>query len=195
METPLETAQHSLNLIHQMIKDKKKQMGKSAIHYLLWGTSVSLAAFIHYFLLTTGHLQPWLPWPILMSISGIIAITVGYKQNQQQPIKSWIDRAADALWLSFAICILICIGATATTGNWKMAYTFLLSLYGLGLFVSGSILSFTPFKLGGILNWILAVVSLKLDFPELLLVIALAMIGGYLVPGLLLLREEKRNEV
>jgi hypothetical protein len=195
MESSNVHPQESLQLIHQMIRDKRKQMGKSAIHYIIWGSSVSLAAIMHFILLKKSINHAELVWPIMMPLTGFIAIYFGYKQHKKQAFQSWIDKASDALWLGFTISMLIVIFAGSITGNWSLAYTFLLCLYGLGLYVSGSLISFKAFKIGGIINWLLAVVSLKLDFPELLLVIAIAMVTGYLIPGILLYREERKNEV
>jgi hypothetical protein len=118
MKPTLETAEDSLSLIHLMIRDKKKAMGKSAIHYLLWGTSVSMAALIHYLMLKLNIDNASLSWPILMTLSGIIAIIVGFKESKKQQTKSWLDNASDALWLSFSISLLIGICASVVSGNW-----------------------------------------------------------------------------
>lgn len=195
MESKFNSAEDSLLLIHKMIRDKKKQMGKSASHYILWGSSVSVAAFTNYLLMQMNFENPWLPWPIIMPLTGFLAIVMGYRQNKNQQVKSWIDQASDALWLSFTISLCIVIIASSLSGDWKSGYTFLLCLYGLGLFTSGSLLSFKPFKLGGIINWVLALLSTKLDFPDMFLVIVAAMISGYLIPGIILWRRERTHEV
>lgn len=195
MESKFNSAEDSLLLIHQMIRDKKRQMGKSASHYILWGSSVSVAALTNYLLMQMDMKNSWLPWAIIMPLTGFLAMWMGYRQSKNEPVKSWIDQAGDALWFGFTISLAIVIIASSFSGNWKSGYTFLLCLYGLGLYTSGTLLTFKPFRIGGIINWVLALVSVQLDFPEMFLVIVAAMVSGYLIPGVILWKRERIHEV
>ena len=69
---------------------------------------------------------------------------------------------------------------------WKTAFTYYILMYGIGTFVSGKLIRFRPLVIGGILNFILAAVSIKFNFANQLLIGALAILISYIIPGHLL---------
>jgi len=75
---------------------------------------------------------------------------------------------------------------TNAEGGWINAWPFFILFYGLGTFISGRILKFSPLVIGGIFNWILAIVCTYIDFDYQLLVAAAAILTSYIIPGYLL---------
>jgi hypothetical protein len=56
----------------------------------------------------------------------------------------------------------------------------------LGTFVSGMILKFKPLVIGGVLCWLLTIVSLFVNFDYQLLLAGAAILCSYIIPGHLL---------
>ena len=64
-----------------------------------------------------------------------------------------------------------------------VAYPFILILYGIGTFISGNILRFPLLIAGGIACWVLSLISFYVSFEYQLLLIALAVLLSYIIPG------------
>jgi len=65
-------------------------------------------------------------------------------------------------------------------------FLYTLIMAGIGTTVSGMVMKFRPLVWGGILFFAAAVAGIYLSDAALPLLMGLAMIGGYLVPGYLL---------
>jgi hypothetical protein len=68
-------------------------------------------------------------------------------------------------------------------------FSMLMCFYGLGLFVSGSVLEFRPVQFGGFWCWICSAIGFQLQAIHneyILLLLASAVLGGYIIPGYIL---------
>lgn len=65
-------------------------------------------------------------------------------------------------------------------------------LYGIGLFGSGGILEFKPLIYGGIFCWLCAIAGYEVQNSYQLLVLASAVLGGYIIPGYLLKMNQQK---
>ncbi|HEX3024813.1 MAG TPA: hypothetical protein VHP12_06350, partial [Chitinophagaceae bacterium] len=59
----------------------------------------------------------------------------------------------------------------------------------IGTFVSGGLIKFRPLIIGGIINFILAVVCSRFSFDHQLLFAAAAILISYIIPGYLLRKQ------
>jgi predicted PurR-regulated permease PerM len=87
----------------------------------------------------------------------------------------------------FVLTVII----TQSQGGWNYSYPFFILMYGLGTFVSGRMLQFTPLVIGGIINWFLAIVCAFVQFDYQLLIAAAAILCSYIIPGHLIKPENK----
>lgn len=182
----------SLILIQEMIENSKTRLGESSFFFLLWGWLVLFASLIHFALLYTSFPYPYLPWPVMMFIGGIIAGIAGYRMRKRKRVKTYLETTMNYLWLSFAITMFfILVSAGLGKISWEMNDILIIALYGLGTFASGGIIKFKPLIFGGIVTWIIAFVSLFIAPEYSLLSIALSIIVAYLIPGYLLKSKEK----
>ena len=72
-------------------------------------------------------------------------------------------------------------------------YPIFVLLYGIGTFATGRIIKFTPLIIGGALCFVLAVVSAYQSFSNQLIIIALAILVSYIIPGHLLYNKYQKN--
>jgi hypothetical protein len=67
--------------------------------------------------------------------------------------------------------------------------------YGCWLFISGALLRFNALKIGGVLNWLAGAACFFLDGPDCLLVLAFAVLTGYIIPGHMIQQQYQRANV
>ena len=82
-------------------------------------------------------------------------------------------------WIGFVVTMIITLIAVVPANP----NPFVLLLAGLATFITGGICEFRGFIIGGVIFWISAIVSFQLGVQASLLVYALAMFLGYIVPG------------
>ncbi len=68
----------------------------------------------------------------------------------------------------------------------SVGYPFIIILLGWGTVISGGILKFKPLIIGGILAWVIAIADFFVSAENQLLMMALATIIAYLIPGYML---------
>jgi hypothetical protein len=79
------------------------------------------------------------------------------------------------------------------TNNWEAMNPLLLMMYGMPTFLSGVIMRFTALKIGGIICWCLSIVAVLVAPVYVLLLLAVAVIAAWIVPGYLL-RKKFKNQ-
>ena len=176
----------SWQLIQEMITTARKDVRDGSFYYLLWGWLVFIASLGHYILeVIVGYKHPYVVW--LLMLLGIGAtIYKATRQHRHQKVKTYLDRFITNFWLAIFVAILIMlIGAAFKTG-YDVAYPNIILIYGVAMFMSGAVFRFKPLIIGGIGCWIIAIVAFFVSFDIQLLLMALATLIGYLIPGYLL---------
>jgi hypothetical protein len=184
--------QQSLELIQSMIAKTKQNLGSNRTYFLLWGW-VSFLAILGQFVLKVLLLYPrhYLVWLIVIP-TVLVTIIYAARHQKAQSVRTYIGESMSSLWTGIGVSFFILsMIITRLEGGWLNAWPFYILFYGLGTFVSGRILKFTPLVIGGIFNWVLAIVSLYVAFDYQLLLAATAILTSYIIPGHLL--GSKRN--
>jgi hypothetical protein len=185
------TEKESLKIIQEMIATSKGNLKDNSFFYLLWGWLVLVASLSHYFLLRIGWEHAYLPWPVLMSLGAIVSVIAGYRLGKKMKVITIIDKAIIYLWWGFVVLIIIILVMTGMDKiNWTSTYPLIISLYGLGTFVSGGILKFKPLILGGIAAWVISIIAFFVAPINVLLLTALSIVIAYLIPGYMLKSRE-----
>jgi hypothetical protein len=149
--------------------------------------SGEVASLSHFAMLKMGIFYSFLAWPVTMTVGMIISVIAGYKMGQHSGYRSHIDTAVFYLWYGFFFALLVVL-AFAIGGKipWEISNALIITLYGLGTFVSGGILKFKPLIIGGVCCWIIALCAFFVPDEYTLLLVALSISISYLVPGYLL---------
>ena len=186
-------AVESIQLIESMILEVKRDFSYNGFHFLLWGWLVMLAAVVNYILLNyLGYSNHWVGWPILMSIGGIITVVVTLRDKKSRRAQTILNRVMGQLWLTVIIGIVVVLFLMPQIGILN-TYPIFVLLYGIGTFATGRIIKFTPLIIGGALCFVLAVVSAYQSFSNQLIIIALAILVSYIIPGHLLYNKYQKN--
>ncbi|MGD1847195.1 MAG: hypothetical protein ACFB10_17530 [Salibacteraceae bacterium] len=194
--------EESIQIIEEMIATARKDVGGDGYLYLSWGYLVLVSGIMHYLLLMiTTFSMPWLPWPILMSLGGINQFIYIYRQekNRKRSVSA-VERMLGYLWGAVFICLILVLGMVGykefiVEQNSQLAYVLVLVLYGIGTFVSGGVLQFKPLIFGGIASWVIALVAYQVSFDLQLLLLSLAIVVSYILPGHLLIAKQRQPHV
>lgn len=179
--------QQSLQLIQTMIVKTKAKLSQNSIYFLLWGW-VTFLAILGQFLLKVvfQYKHHYLVWLITIP-AVILSLVYTARTHKKHTVRTYVGESMSSVWTGIGISFFVLsIIITNSNGGWINAWPFFILLYGLGTFVSGKILKFTPLVVGGIFNWILAVVCIYVEFDYQLLMAAAAILTSYIIPGHLL---------
>lgn len=181
----------ALLVIEKMITSAKEEVKDNGFYFMFWGWLVFVAALIDYGLLKgmIESLQEYhaVTWAILMPFGGIVSIIGSLRQQKEKKrVKTYIDDIMSYVTKAFVISLFIVCFIMPTTHNWQAFYPVLLIVYALWLFISGGALKFKPLIWGGYANWILAIAAFFVMYDIQLLLLATAVLVGYIIPGHLL---------
>jgi hypothetical protein len=176
-----------LNVIYDMIENSKTRIRENSFFFLLWGWLVLFASLSHFIMMKMGIFYSFLAWPAIMTVGMVISVIAGIRLGKKAGYRTHIDTAVIYLWYGFFFTLLVVL-AFSIGGKipWEISNALIITMYGLGTFVSGGILKFRPLIIGGICCWIIALGAFIVPGEYMLLLVALSIIISYLVPGYLL---------
>ncbi len=194
METEKEmNSKESILLIQRMINTTKEDLEDSSFYYLVWGWLVFVACIIHFILINISFQNQSIGWMVIMPLGAILTAVYGYRQGKKQRALSYIDDLMKYVMISFFVSLFMVLAFMNKLG--LATYPMIMLIYGIWLFISGGALKFRPLIIGGIINWILAIVALFVLFEKQLIILAAAVFLGYIIPGhMLRIKFKKRKQ-
>lgn len=193
MEQENFSPQESLRLIQNMIEKTRQDMGDNSSHFLLWGWITFIACIGQYLLKTVFNYEKhYLVW--LLIIPGIIfSIYLGIREKQQLRASTYIGDSMKYLWMGMGISFFVLSMILSKLGWNNNIFPFFMLLYGLGTFVSGQFLRFSPLVFGGIAAWVLAIASAYFNYDYQMLFGAAAILVSYIIPAYMLRYKNKSS--
>lgn len=185
--------QESLNLIESMINKARNRFSENGHLYLLWGWVIlfcSIVSFISLYVYDDFRLFPvwFLSW-----VAVIYQFIYLFKRKKQQTVRTYTDDINSNVWMVFVIMSGMLAVILGKTGNQNLMNTVLLVMYGMPTFLSGVIFKFNALKIGGAVCWVLAFVSTLIPYEFSFLLLSMAVITAWIVPGYLL-RSRYKNQ-
>jgi hypothetical protein len=178
------SGEESLDIIRRMITTAKQELKDESFYFLLWGWLVFISCLVHYIMIQINSPYQGISWAVLMPLGGIITMVYGIKQDKKTRVKSYIDELMKYVLIAFLVSLFTVLIFMSKLG--LNTYPMVMIIYGIWLFVSGGALKFRPLIIGGIVNWIMAVIAFFFNFEIQLLILATAVLLGYIIPGHLL---------
>lgn len=189
------TETESLELIQSMINKAKNHVSENGTLYLLWGWVVlvcSLGQFmlkeiLHY---EQAHLVWMLTWLVIPFMIYFLK-----RQRKLKVVRTYTDDILGYVWNSFVIMMFLTffIVFRFIPEGFRFVNIFVLLLYGMPTFLSGTILKFRPLIFGGFSCWILAFISGFTNDAYHPLFIAAAVIIAWIIPGYILKSRFKKT--
>ena len=187
------TPEESMRLITQSLSNFKKNYREKSKYTLLWGWVVMLASFTHfgllkYLLYTENYdqimLASILNWCIAALTGYGIQLILVRKSRKKDSTLSHLDRFYIILWRATAIGIVVISFLSIRFSINPPPFIF--AITGLATLASGWVIRFRPLILGGISFFVFSIITAYITNEYQLLISALAIILGYLIPGYLL---------
>ncbi|HRD54011.1 MAG TPA: hypothetical protein PKY96_15330 [Flavobacteriales bacterium] len=184
------TPEQSLKVIEGMIGQAKRSFSRLSFYFLLWGILLTGAMLATYLL---ADIEPamrhGMPWGIAGIGGGIISSIHGARQSRQEQVANPMDRIVGWVWGSFIITMMLLLFGTLRNGIDPGPGITLLT--GLPTFLTGQIMRFRPLILGGLLFWAAGItMHFTAEAGTLTALYCGAMLLGYIIPGILLKRQE-----
>lgn len=192
MENQTNENEKKLALISEMIASSRNRLSEDGFHVIFWGVLLVLSCLAQYIMIRFLNLthQSNYVWLIMPLIGTPVSLWYGFKQSKTQRVKTYIDEFYGYIWLGFWISLL-CVSLLSIAYHHSPT-SFILVTMGFAVFVAGVILKFKPLIFGAIVFWISSFLYFYVgESGAQLLVFALSVILGYIVPGLLLRKEFK----
>lgn len=190
--------QESLELIENMIRKAKASYHDSGVGPILWGIVVTVCALVSWFEREYNYQLPFDIW-LLTFIAIIPQIVITQKEKKQRMAVRYEDRAMSYIWMTFGFSIFLLIliinfvfhnlGEKSPDGVkvfGEIVASFYLLIYGIPTILTGGIMRYKYMLWGGIICWVLIIPSLFTPAKTDMLLIALAAVSAWLIPGIIL---------
>ena len=177
----------SLDIISDAIQKTKENIKEQNFYYLLWGWFASIAAILNYLILNFTTFQyDFLPWAVLMPLGGLVSVFYSIKHRTHKSYETYLNQFLKYVWIVLGISFIVAVFASLILE--VNPTIFVLLIAGIGTLISGLIMKFNPLIWGGILFFVFALTSLFFEDSYKLLIFAIAIIIGYLIPAYILRR-------
>ncbi len=188
------TEKESMELITSMINKAKNRFTESGTLYLLWGWLIFTCCIIQFvglhFLNYEKVYYVWYStWLLLIYQFFYIS-----KKKKNRKVRMYTNEIIMYVWIVFVITYGLLIFILFYKQATACINPAILATYGMPTFLIGIILKFKPLKIGGICCWLLAIAAPFVNYDYQFLLIALAVIAAWVIPGYQLqLKFKKEN--
>lgn len=206
----------SLRLITATIQEAKGgYYHDSGIGAILWGTVISIAGFLTFFTLYFKWENNF-DWWLLALFALVPQIYISVKEKREKVVQTHIGLVLDTVWIIFGLCIFAAIfymhkapqmqmeflaedgtalfSKNIATGEIKDYWlsivpspgSLLLLLYAMPTIITGVVQKFRPMIIGAIITYIFFIISIYTRNPFDQLMMGIAGLVNWLIPGIIL---------
>jgi hypothetical protein len=189
------SAKDSLQLIESMISKAQNRFSENGHLYLLWGWVIllcSITSFVSVYFFGNFKMLMYV-W--MLTIPTVIYQMVYLSRvKKNTTVRTYADEIISYVWVVFVIMGFLVGIIIGRSGQPQLFNPLILMLYGMPTFLCGIILKFVPLRIGAVSCWVLALVSVFVPYHFSFLLLAVAVIVTWIVPGYLLRsRFQKQN--
>ena len=191
MTTENLSKEESLKLINEMIGKAKGSYVSKGIASIVWGLLIIICSLLtwakvnHYF-------DPGFHIWLLVFIAVIPQTYFSVRVKRHKTFVAHEEQSMNFVWVTFAICIFILTYYDSRFGNPSTSSLFMM-LYGIPTFITGGIFKFRPMIVGGLICWLLSVISMFCSFSTSMLFMAACGLFAWLIPGIILWNKHKKE--
>jgi hypothetical protein len=185
----------SLAVITTMINRAKNHFGETGTLYLLWGWVIFICCTVQFIMIRFfENEQAYFVW-YLTWLAAIYQVYYIVKRKRTEKVKTYTGDIVGMVWLTFMICLFLSLFILLKYHAYWAIHPIILVLYGMPTFISGTILKFRSLRIGGIICWLLAIAATFVDHQYQLLLLSLAVVAAWIVPGYLLRNKYKTQSI
>jgi hypothetical protein len=185
------SAEQSLHLIQSMIEKAKQDVANNSFYLLLWGWLIFIAALLNFGLMRFTNLeQPYLVWNLVW-IGAIASIIKGVKDSKKIAVKTFVGETMKFFGISQGILYFGLAFFFGKYDLWHISFPLYILVYAATCFFMGALMQFPLLKWTGLLCLPIMVIAVFVAFEWQLLLLALAILISYIIPGHVLYMKEK----
>jgi hypothetical protein len=178
------TEQESLQLIGRMIYQAKNYYYESGLGGLLYGFTVLMCSVLAYLRDTKTIAFPFQPFYLLIPVFFAQA-WLQWKEERKKKAKTFTDEAIDYVWMGFFLSVLA--AWCAAFAGWHYGIiSVVLCLLAVASFITGSLAKFRYHVAAAFACWALAIASFFMQDARVYLLLALAAVLVWVIPGFIL---------
>jgi hypothetical protein len=185
--------EQSLRLITSMIETTKNSINDNSTYFLLWGWGIFIACGVQYYmkaiLNNPNNGLAWLIIPVLL----IVQIFLIIKKRKKERVRTFINDASAYLWTAVGFSYFAVLFIFFKIG-WEYCFPIYIVFYAIGTYVSGCLIKFKPLIIGGLICFPLAAVTAYLDLDYRIIMLGVAILISYIIPGHLLRAKYKKQQ-
>jgi hypothetical protein len=187
------TGQKSLEIIQQMISQAKTNISDNGLEWLLWGTLLFLASLSTYFFIYTNAENIYWGWNIF-GLFTIAALGYDILKPKKKTVRTYVDDLLRLVDIGFTISLFTVIFAINFAVSANSGFGFFLMIFAFMMLIKGGAVKSRPLIIGAAVNWAGAIAMfLNKDFKYDMLIMAGAVLIGYIIPGLLLWMKYRKS--
>ncbi len=193
MENSKIGAAESLQLINTMIQKAKTNFTDNGYGWLIWGSMIFLASLATYFFIEYQYDNIFLAWNIFGGIA-IVLLVYNFLKPGKPLARSYVSDILKYVDIGFAVCLFIIIFSMNVSVGANNGFGYLLMIYAFLMLIQSGALQFKPLLYGAIINWIGSMaIFLNTELKYDMLITAVAVFIGYIIPGLILRNQYKKE--
>jgi uncharacterized membrane protein YfcA len=188
--------EQSLQLIGAMINKAKGRFSENGHLYLLWGWAVLVCSITQFILMKyvkwENHYLVWLSMWLVLIYQAIYLS----RRKKKEKVRTYTDEIIAVVWITFVVLMFLfgfLFGSLLGGEYYRFINPGFLTLYGMPTVLSGTILRFRALIIGGVSCWLLAILSVFIPYDYQLLLLAVAVVCAWIIPGYLL-RKRFKNQ-
>ena len=186
--------EESLQIIHQMINQAKTNLTDSGFHWLLWGVLLFLTSISTFIFLEIKAENIFLGWNIFGGLT-LVLLTFDLFRTKQKKVRTYMDDLMRYVDIAFIVSMFTIIFSINVAVSPNAGFGYLLMIFAFLMLVKGGAVKSTSLMIGAVVNWAGAIaIFINKEFKYDMLIMAAAVLIGYIIPGLLLRAKYKKNE-
>ena len=185
------STEKSMEIIHQMINQAKTNIADNGVSWLLWGSMLFLTSLATFCFISIGAKNIFLGWNIFGLVT-ILLLAYGIFKPRKKLVKTYIGDLMKLVDIGFVVSIFTVIFAMNIAVNPNSGFGFLLMVFSFFMLVKGGAANSKVLMLGAAVNWAGAIAMfVNKDFRYDMLIMAIAIFIGYIIPGIVMWRQYK----
>lgn len=187
------TNEESLKIIQQMINQAKVDITDNGIGWLLWGSLIFLTCISTYVFIDIGSANIFLGWNIF-GILTIVLLAIDLVRHKKKPVRTYVGDLLKLVDIGFIICLFTVIFSINVAVSPNSGFGFFLMIFAFLMLVKGGALKSRALMIGAAVNWAGALaIFVNKEFRYDMLIMAGAVLAGYIIPGLLLRNQYRKS--
>ncbi len=182
----------SLAIIHQMISQAKNNINENGYGLMLWGTLLFLTSLSTYFFINVGSDNIFMGWNVFGLIT-LILLVYDLTKPKKKIVSTYVDDLLRWVDIGFIVCLFTIIFAINVAVSANVGFGFFLMIFAAFMLIKAGAIKSSILKMGATINWVGSIaIFLNKDFKYDMLIMAVAVLLGYIIPGIILWVQYKK---